>query len=233
VGGLRRGGAVLVAFTLLTAITGVAGAADRAATAHHDARGDAAGRARIAERRRDHRTAADRRQDLRSGTWHLPRGPGVIPGTRLAPLPARRRVPASPAGPAAGPPVTGRPTVTGAGAAAAAAANRGVAGSSAVQPAQPARSGSARSRRAKAAAGALAAAGAALPAPWFLSPGALGALSSGFGSKPLHAAVHLALPIALTIAVLLFLIVQAQIDKRDPKLTRAPIDRDDDGMSFE
>ena len=57
--------------------------------------------------------------------------------------------------------------------------------------------------------------------------------SSPLGGRTLKAAVHLVLPIAVGAVVLLFLFAQAQIDKRDPKLTGAPIRREDDGMSFE
>jgi hypothetical protein len=71
------------------------------------------------------------------------------------------------------------------------------------------------------------------PVPWYLPLGALGPLSSPLGGRTLTAAVHLVLPIAVGAVVLLFLFAQAQIDKRDPKLTGAPIRREDDGMSFE
>jgi hypothetical protein len=71
------------------------------------------------------------------------------------------------------------------------------------------------------------------PAPWNLSLAALGPLSPALGNWTLRADVQLVLPIALTAVVLLFLIVQAQFDKRDPKLSGAPIHREDDGMSFE
>jgi hypothetical protein len=37
---------------------------------------------------------------------------------------------------------------------------------------------------------------------------------------------------ALAVIVGLFLVAQAQVGKRDPKLVEAPHDRDEDGLSF-
>jgi hypothetical protein len=48
----------------------------------------------------------------------------------------------------------------------------------------------------------------------------------------LRAATQLSVPIAFGLAVALFVIVQALIDRRDPKLSRAPARGDDDSVSF-
>jgi hypothetical protein len=199
VSGLTRGGAILVIFTLMTALTGVAWASPHRADAG-DGRGD------VARPRR--RMGAGRMANLRSATRSFAPLPG-IPSAAAA-LAAR---------------VANHAAVT--------AADPGVVGVSAFQPTS---AGAPRARRAAAAAMEVTAtvtAAAALQLPSFSSPGDPRALTSPFGTKPLHAAVHLALPISLTMVVLVFLIAQSQIDRREPKLTRAQLGRDDDTMSFE
>jgi hypothetical protein len=65
------------------------------------------------------------------------------------------------------------------------------------------------------------------PASAFLAP-----LFPEVGAAGLRAATHSSIPIALAGVVLLLLVIQAQIDKRDPKVARAPTHRGDDGMTF-
>ena len=49
----------------------------------------------------------------------------------------------------------------------------------------------------------------------------------------LAAATTLSVPIALGVAVLVFVIVQWLIDRRDPKFIEAPARKDDDSVGFE
>jgi hypothetical protein len=49
---------------------------------------------------------------------------------------------------------------------------------------------------------------------------------------PLKAATRLSIPVALAVLVGVFLVAQAQLGRRDPKLVEAPHDRDEDGLSF-
>lgn len=49
----------------------------------------------------------------------------------------------------------------------------------------------------------------------------------------LQAATNLKVPIAFALAVALFVALQALIDRRDPKISRAPEHGDDDTVGFE
>jgi hypothetical protein len=55
----------------------------------------------------------------------------------------------------------------------------------------------------------------------------------GWAGVSLNAATNLRVPIAFALAVALFILVQALIDRRDPKLSRAPERGDDDSAQFE
>jgi hypothetical protein len=48
----------------------------------------------------------------------------------------------------------------------------------------------------------------------------------------MRAATRLSVPTALAVVVGIFLVAQAQLGKRDPKLADAPHDRDEDGLGF-
>ncbi len=48
----------------------------------------------------------------------------------------------------------------------------------------------------------------------------------------MRAARRLAVPILFGAGILVFLLVQALIDRRDPRLTRAPARDDDDSVGF-
>ena len=54
----------------------------------------------------------------------------------------------------------------------------------------------------------------------------------GEESRPYKAATDLKIPIAFAVAVALFLLVQALIDRRDPKLARAPERGDEETVGF-
>jgi hypothetical protein len=56
---------------------------------------------------------------------------------------------------------------------------------------------------------------------------------NGWSGASLQAAGRLKLPILLLIAVGLFFVAQGLIDRRDPKLVRAPERPLDDSMEFE
>jgi hypothetical protein len=57
--------------------------------------------------------------------------------------------------------------------------------------------------------------------------------SGGWKGLSLKAATNLKIPIAFGVAVALFVLIQALIDRRDPKLSRAPERGDDDTVDFE
>jgi hypothetical protein len=57
-------------------------------------------------------------------------------------------------------------------------------------------------------------------------------IAPAFGDGTLRAAVRFPLPLIFAGIVLLFVILQARVARRDPKLADAPIRRDDDGMRF-
>lgn len=54
----------------------------------------------------------------------------------------------------------------------------------------------------------------------------------GWSGISLKAATHLEIPIAFALLVALFVLGQALIDRRDPKLSRAPERGDDDTAEF-
>jgi hypothetical protein len=73
----------------------------------------------------------------------------------------------------------------------------------------------------------------ALPGQLAATGGGSLALAGGpWGGISLRAATHLALPIFFGAAIALFLLVQAFVDRRDPRLTRAPARNDDDSVGF-
>jgi hypothetical protein len=209
----------------MLALTGVAGASPHHGAGvdgrdgrgrHHQARNEA---------RHDRADAADANHDRSRGAAASPE-PKALRSAQMAPVAGTPTAPAALA-PAAPPVVTpavvGSPVVVKAAQRSARALFRG--GPSRVIPIGP-KPPALRLSRATPVAG-------AGSAPWYLSLGAGLPLSSAFGHGELRAVVRLSLPIALAGIVLVFLILQAQIDKRDPKLTEAPIRRSDDGMSFE
>ena len=49
----------------------------------------------------------------------------------------------------------------------------------------------------------------------------------------LRAATHLSVPIAFGMLVAVFAVLQALIDRRDPKLSKAPTRNDDETVAFE
>jgi hypothetical protein len=61
--------------------------------------------------------------------------------------------------------------------------------------------------------------------------GVLGA-STAFLGAPLRAATKLSVPVGLLLMVAVFLILQAGLNRRDPKLADAPATPDDDALSF-
>jgi hypothetical protein len=56
--------------------------------------------------------------------------------------------------------------------------------------------------------------------------------NGGWQGLSLHAATNLKVPILFGLAVALFVLIQALIDRRDPKLSRAPERGDDDTVGF-
>ena len=59
------------------------------------------------------------------------------------------------------------------------------------------------------------------------------AADGGWHGLSLHAATNLKVPILFGLAVALFVLIQALIDRRDPKLSRAPERGDDDTVGFD
>lgn len=57
-------------------------------------------------------------------------------------------------------------------------------------------------------------------------------VSSPIGSGPLRAATRLSIPIVLGLIVLVYLVFQTQLGKREPKLAQAPAHRDHDSLPF-
>jgi hypothetical protein len=57
-------------------------------------------------------------------------------------------------------------------------------------------------------------------------------LGTGWAGESLQAATRLKVPIALLLAVGLFFLVQSLIDRRDPKVSRAPEHPRDDSVEF-
>jgi hypothetical protein len=54
----------------------------------------------------------------------------------------------------------------------------------------------------------------------------------GWAGVSLKAATSLRIPIAFALVVALFVFVQALVDRRDPKVFRAPVRGDDDSVRF-
>jgi hypothetical protein len=55
---------------------------------------------------------------------------------------------------------------------------------------------------------------------------------AGPGGAALHALTQMAFPLLLALFVVAFLVVQSRIDRNDPKLAGAPVDDDDQFLSF-
>jgi hypothetical protein len=55
---------------------------------------------------------------------------------------------------------------------------------------------------------------------------------AGWHAAPLQAATSQSIPILLGVAIGLFVLLQAFIDRRDPKLARAPERGEDDTVGF-
>jgi hypothetical protein len=55
----------------------------------------------------------------------------------------------------------------------------------------------------------------------------------GWAGVSMKAATNLRVPIAFALVVALFILVQALIDRRDPKLSRAPERGDEDSARFQ
>jgi hypothetical protein len=57
--------------------------------------------------------------------------------------------------------------------------------------------------------------------------------NGGWKGVSLRAATNLKVPILFGVVVALFVLVQAMIDRRDPKMSRAPERNDDDTVGFQ
>ena len=58
-------------------------------------------------------------------------------------------------------------------------------------------------------------------------------MATGHWGVSLHAATRLSVPIAFGGVVTVFVLLQALVDRRDPKLAHAPHSGDDDTVAFE